>query len=127
MPSLARETRSNVVHLRRLDPLETDRKRPRLARMSRSAAVTMALLATFAVWIWSTGSESRAIQHLAPVERRSLYTRTLRTLESPCRAGKRPDGLTEFCAGQARFVLEFPECDPACATLARKYLPTPAR
>lgn len=91
------------------------------------AAFVVAGLVLAVLWLWSQTAEQRAIRHLPAPERKALYERTLSTLRSPCGSWQRSNGLAEFCRDQARFVLEFPECDTACEVLAREYLNTPSK
>lgn len=99
------------------------------ARMKRGGwfIAVIAGTALLALWLWQEGQEARAIRHLPALERHALYDRTLRTLRSPCKPGDDSKGLTEFCAAQAKFVLEFPECDAACVSLAKQYLQIPVK
>jgi hypothetical protein len=85
------------------------------------------VVAVLAFWMWKTTEETRAIRHLPAAERQTLYDRTLRTLQSPCRPGDDSRGLRGFCVDQAKFILKFPECDAACRTIASEYLRNPAR
>lgn len=113
-------------HLTMAEPTQ-----PRREPMSkRGRAVVTAIVVALAValfWFWNRGPEQRALRHLPEGERRALYERTLRTLKSPCDNEQRTEGLERFCSEQAEFILEFPECDQACAALARRHLSTPSR
>src|SRR5262245_10889720 len=84
-------------------------------------------LAILGLVLWRLGAEGRAIRLLPAEERRALYERTLRTLRSPCGSEKRASGLDEFCRDQAVFILEFPECEAECVSLARSNLPSPSK
>ena len=86
----------------------------------------VALLA-FGAWVWNRSAEERAVRHLPAEERRTLYDRTLRTLQDPCLPSKRASGLDAFCREQAEFIMEFPECDAVCVALARRYIAVPSR
>jgi hypothetical protein len=72
-------------------------------------------------------AETKAIKALSEPERRALFGRTLRTLETTCDQTKRPRGLDDFCREQAEFVLKFPECDAACSRRAAQFRPLPTR
>lgn len=87
------------------------------------AAVVLALL----VWLRGPQAEERAIRRLPEGERRALYERTLRTLESSCEPSKRPKGLEDFCREQAEFVARFPDCDASCRAVAAKFRHLPSR
>lgn len=91
------------------------------------AAFIVAGLIMAVVLIWSQTAEQRAIRHLPASERKALYERTLSTLRSPCSSSQRSNGLADFCRDQARFVLEFPECDTPCNVLAKQYLNAPSK
>lgn len=100
---------------------------PRL-RAGAAALVAFAVLALLLYLSASdTPGERAAIGQLPEVERQALYERTLRSLETTCRGGERPDGLERFCREQAEFVVQFPQCDAGCQRLARTHLPTPSR
>lgn len=63
-------------------------------------------------------------------ERRTLYLRTLDTLRTSCAAASpasAPAALDDHCRHQATFIVQFPECDARCQTLAEPFLPKPAR
>jgi hypothetical protein len=79
------------------------------------------------VWTWNQTAEQRAIRHLPPAERQALYDRTLQTLRDPCGMSRNANGLGSFCRAQAKFILEFPECDAACSALAKGYLGQPSK
>lgn len=98
-------------------------------RFASSAALVVFLMVAAGAlfWIWSPGPESRAIRDLPEPERHVLYERTLATLHSPCDPAHGSDGLKDYCREQAEFIVQFPECDVACASLARRYLASPAR
>jgi hypothetical protein len=78
------------------------------------------------VWLHASDPERTALQRMPLDERQALYERTMRTLESTCAPANRP-ALIDFCRTQAEFVAKFPECDAACASLARKFRPQPTR
>jgi hypothetical protein len=99
---------------------------------SRQIAAMLAVLAAtlFALMlIWSARQrgERDALEQLPSSERRALYERTLHTLESSCDPQRQPRGLDDFCRDQADFVVQFPECDAACRTLAARHSPEPTR
>lgn len=106
-----------------------DRIRPASARARRALArVTLGLVVagTAAYLVWAGGAESRALRGLPEGERRALYARTLRDLETVC--DHPPEALLRHCARQAQFLSEFPECDAACRGLVQRlFPPQPAR
>jgi hypothetical protein len=73
---------------------------------------------------------SAELRGLPASERRTLYQRTLETLQTSC-AGvtlePTPSALGEHCVQQAAFIERFPECDRACRALAKRFLPQPRR
>jgi hypothetical protein len=97
----------------------------RLVAMFAMGAAAL-LLAAGAIWLLWLGSEQRALRDLPAAERAVLYRRTLEDLQSVCAAAS-AGGLADHCQEQARFILGFPECDPACRRLARRHLPLPTR
>ena len=80
--------------------------------------IIVALGGVLLLWVWSEGSEGRAIRALPPGERQALYTRTVQNLGSVCSLPD--DDMRDFCGDQARLALEFPECDHACQELAKR-------
>jgi hypothetical protein len=73
-----------------------------------------------------SGREGKAIRDLPQRDREALYGRTLETLRTVC-SNSRGDSLSDFCQAQAKFVSEFPECDPGCQELAGTFWPRPTR
>jgi hypothetical protein len=79
-----------------------------------------------ALYVWRGREDRRVLLDLPEHERRALYGRTLQTLRDVCRGP--PDGeLGAFCRGQAAFIVNLPECDASCETLARAQLQRPTR
>jgi hypothetical protein len=100
--------------------------------MRRPAALVALVVAATALLVASVlflgpGTEREALARLSVVERRALYERTFRTLESSCDPERRPRGLDDFCQEQAEFLKRFPECVAACDALAAKFEPLPSR
>lgn len=94
-------------------------------RHSIAMAITLVVGSLLLFWVWSRDDEQVAIVELPETERASLYARTLANLQTTCKV---QDGsLRAYCEQQARFIVKFPECDPACVQLARTYLPQPTR
>jgi cytochrome b pre-mRNA-processing protein 3 len=104
----------------------TARRRSR--EIGAALAIVGAVLAALLLWRSNQVEERQAIEQLAERDRRALYERTLRTLSSPsCDPEKQPAGLEPFCREQAEFIVQFPECDEACRTLARPHRSKPTK
>jgi len=84
-----------------------------------AAGTLLTLVALVALWIWQVQSPSRALQEMRPNERRALYERTLATVRGSC-LGPTGSELSQYCVDQAEFLGRFPECDDACAAIARR-------
>jgi hypothetical protein len=107
----------------RLIPLKVDSDLPEpvpqgwtLPGWAKASAVILTIVAGFALYLYSAGSERRAIQKLPIGERRALFERTVKNLQSLCSPAE--ESLRSFCLDQARLALEFPECDRACQDLS---------
>jgi hypothetical protein len=87
---------------------------------AKAVAVTIAIVAAFALYLYFTGSERRAIHNLPVGARRALFERTLKNLQSLCSPAE--ESMRSFCLDQARLAQEFPECDRACRDLADRQL-----
>ncbi len=104
-----------------------------LPALSRRKAVAFAAMGSVIVatgtilWLWNPDAEGKAILNLPQMERRALYERTLRTLETTCRSKASASGLEDFCRGQAEFIVRFPECDAVCSALAEPRRSLPSR
>jgi hypothetical protein len=98
-----------------------------LQRGAYAALALLAVAAVFVFWSWRNTLEQDAIRRLPEPDRRALYQRTLETLTASCERGTRPSGLEAFCQQQAEFILQFPECDTSCQSLARQQRGTPSR
>lgn len=89
------------------------------ARQSRfTRSLWLAVVISFGVgyWVWSMGTEQRAIRRLPRSERVALYQRTLENVQTICAS---PDlALGPYCAEQARILLLFSECDDECRRIA---------
>jgi hypothetical protein len=105
----------------------TSRTNRRSQRIAVILSVGAVLIAALALWSAENGAERGAIGQLSAPERRALYERTLRTLESSCDPRTQPDGLDDFCREQADFIVQFPECDAACLSLAKQHRRKPSR
>jgi hypothetical protein len=111
----------------RLIPAKLDSELPEplpkgwtLPGWAKASAVTLVVVAAFALYLYSAGSERRAIHNLPVGERRALFERTVKNLQSLCSPAE--ESLRSFCLDQARLALEFPECDRACQDLADRQL-----
>lgn len=105
-------------------PLSPRQRSRRMALTFAGGALAVVLLA---VWYAGETAERRAVQTLPQQERAQLYQRTLHTLTSSCDARTRPSGLDRYCAEQAAFVVQFPECDAACRAIAVRHHPGATR
>jgi len=103
-------------------PAPSKRKTIALAAIGVICAATVSIL-----WLWNPDTEQKAIMELPEPERRALFERTLRTLETTCRPEGRESGLEEFCRRQAEFILRFPECDAHCSGATAPYRSAPSR
>ena len=106
-------------------PASTDRRTRTVVAVIAVALAVAALMGIVA--LRGPDAEQAAIHGLPPHERRVLYEQTLCTLTSTCTSARRSAGLDDFCRRQARFVVKFPECDTACASLAGKFRDVPTR
>ncbi len=105
-------------------PVVTESETAFAIKVTAAALIVLFLLGA---WVWTHGAERRAVRNLPLDERGALYQTTLGTLRGPCGAAHPSDGLDAFCRKQAEFILEFPECDDACMTLARARLSSPSK
>jgi cytochrome b pre-mRNA-processing protein 3 len=104
-----------------------------LAMLSTSSACKW--IAGFFVILFLSGlaifwhqQTSPELRQLPLSERRTLYLRTLDTLRTSCAVGSHSSSvLADHCRHQATFILQFPECDARCRTLADPFLPKPSR
>jgi hypothetical protein len=92
----------------------------------RFALAALAATAMVAAVLRGSGSEARALRALPAEARAVLYARTLDNLSGVCRGDAKRE-LSDFCAEQAHLALAFPECDAACALVARASLRSPTR
>jgi len=90
-------------------------------------AVVATVIAAAALWLWPDASEQEAIRELPQAERRELYERTLRTLETSCNPRSLPEGLEAFCRDQSEFIVQFPECEGSCRAIAKPHRSVPTR
>jgi hypothetical protein len=94
----------------------------RSRRLLVALAIVLVAAAVGAFWSWREGAERRAIARLPAAERGELYQRELDTFRTLCGQAPRRDELQPQCRERASFILEFPECDPACRQLARIHI-----
>jgi hypothetical protein len=89
---------------------------------ARAWLIPLALLVAVAIALmWQITSRSRAPNP----KRGELYQRTLENVREFC--DPQHAGLESYCRDQATALLEFPECDPACVSLARRIRREPTR
>ena len=71
-------------------------------------------------WVQDVGN----IRALPRAERARIYERSLGEAEVTCATPEaRAGALHDHCAGQAKFLVLFPECDGRCQRLAEAILP----
>jgi hypothetical protein len=70
-------------------------------------------------WLATSLPARGALALVSPAERSAVVERAVGNLRDVCRGTGRP---RDFCVEQARLVLEQPECDAACQSLARDEL-----
>jgi hypothetical protein len=92
----------------------------RRADWLRGVAVVVGLAGVLSLVGWCQGAEGRSIRALPAPERRALFARTLENLATVC--AESPDGMHDYCEGQARLALEFSECEAACQALATGHI-----
>jgi hypothetical protein len=116
----------SMAMIARLKPVQEEHDsarelgRDKLRSLAKIGLVLLGITAAILLLMWSEGSERRAIRDMPPSERQALLSRTLENLKSVC--AEPEDAMRGFCGDQARLVLEFPECDDACQSLARRQL-----
>jgi hypothetical protein len=108
------------------EPPPSARDRSSIRVPLAGAALLAFLVLALLLRIWDRGEETRAIRTLAPRDRTALYHRTLDDLRSACGPSTSVD-LSAHCERQARFILQFRECDADCRRRARALLPAPTR
>jgi hypothetical protein len=101
--------------------------RVRLLAWVVAAAVAVATAIAVLVALRVPSAEQRALSSMAPDERRAVYERAMENLKVLCGQGPRTDALERECADQIRFVLQFPECDEACRSIARMHQARPTK
>jgi hypothetical protein len=86
-----------------------------------------AALVVLLVWRPIAGqlAESRAVASIPDTSRVQLYQRILANLQF-CK-GQSSEALERFCSAEAKFILDFPECDQECRQLARRFMAHPSR
>jgi hypothetical protein len=94
---------------------------------STALPFTAALSSCVALCLWSRADESSAIRSMPDAERHVLYQSTLDTLHYACAPTNSNDSLQGFCDDQARFIVQFPECDSQCLSDATRARAQPRR
>lgn len=97
------------------------RARRHPAKLLLIVAAILLLIVFVGHWGRTRSAQDRALRNLPEPERRALYGRTIDTLRTVCARDEGRDGLSEFCAEQAKVVLGLPECDAGCRDLASRY------
>ena len=75
----------------------------------------------------AAGSERRALARMPTDDRRALYETTLENAHATCARAETDPAFRARCAGAARFLLDFPECDASCRAFARTHTREPSR
>jgi hypothetical protein len=74
------------------------------------------------------GQSQRDVARIAAPNRVGVFRRASEDLRETCNLPEAAVGpLHDHCASQASFVMLFPECDAACAQVARAFLPRARR
>jgi hypothetical protein len=94
--------------------------RDKLRSLAKWCVILAGIAVAILLMIGRELAERRAVQHMPEGERRALLFRTLENLKAVCASPE--DALRDFCGEQARFVLEFLECDQPCQDLAGRQL-----
>lgn len=89
-------------------------------RIFRVAAVMAVAFATTCGLLWRGCSEGKAVERMPAAERRALLERTMENLATVCEP--HPDGLHDWCQGEADLAIQIPECDKVCRSLAARQL-----
>lgn len=88
------------------------------------------LLILFAAWLayftWSRGEKRRAVEELAPAERRIAFQSSLESFKRLC-VERHDAALETYCQDQAELLEVFPECDATCREILARSRPTPTR
>lgn len=92
----------------------------RVPRWLKWTTLVLGIAGVILLFIYSEGSERRAIRDLPEPERHALLERTLQSLKSICSSPS--DAMRDFCREQARLAMLFPECDVSCQELADRQL-----
>jgi phosphate/sulfate permease len=101
--------------------------RVRLLAWVVAAAIALAIAIAFLVAMRRPTAEQRALSRMAPDERRAVYERAMENLKVLCGRGPRTDALERECTTQIEFLLQFPECDDACRSIAQMHQPLPKK
>ena len=86
----------------------------------------LVLVILFAAWLaclaWSRGEKRRALEELAPAERRIAFQGSLESFKRLC-VERRDAALETYCQDQAELIEVFPECDAPCREILAKSRP----
>ena len=92
-----------------------------------ASALLLALAAAFLLWLENRAEQVTAIREIPAAQRAELFQSTRQTLLTACTPARRPAGLQTYCDAQARFILQFDECDEACRDLSDSATTQPRR
>jgi hypothetical protein len=75
------------------------------------------------LWWLQREAEPHALLHLPTEQRRQVYNDALAEFHRLCWVADRPPAseFTERCREQVKFLLQFPECDAECQSLANRF------
>jgi hypothetical protein len=92
-----------------------------------AAAVVLATVAAFALWMWSSKSERQALLDMPAEERRALYQDTFRAARTMCHSAETAPALKDQCDKSADLLRDFPECDAECVDFVASVRMRPVR
>ena len=103
------------------EPLPQGRTLPGWAK---AASVTAAIVVGFALYFYCAGAERRAIHDLPVGERRALFERTLKSLQSLCSPAEESlrDAAREYHRGPIHGKISVDATNRACRNLADRQL-----
>ena len=110
---------SNVARATHLSRDQPDASAGRVGRLLPHLALALPILAIF-LWVWSLGTERRAIHDLPAAQRAAVYADTMRTFAAMCVPPR--TGLEKHCRSQAGFLVNFADCDQHCRDLTAPLL-----
>ena len=123
----------DIISLETRLPRVASRAGGRWAVRKRSAAFPLLVIcglvaAISAIGMFSGRDARDAVVRLPAPLRAEIFARARDDLAQTCALPAAADGpLREHCIAQARFILQFPECDQPCVQAARARLPRVTR